>query len=134
MTIRFLLFLTAAMTCLFGCASRTERQTVQAFTLAEGSLVLFNCYVDDRSPEWREEAQRRAESERVALLTQHRLPHDKVVTLAVSMSEGAWANVLLACGTHAFVDQWSAAGAKAAGLKISELRATNNGPSLIRRN
>ena len=117
---------------LAGCLSMTARYSIQAFDLDGGSLVLFDCSVDQYAKTWRAEAETKARATLATELSKRALPHDSIVILRISLSEGGWAGVFAAVGTPSFTAEWAAKGDMAAGRKTSEMRAKNNGPSFAK--
>jgi hypothetical protein len=102
----------------------------QAYRLPGGLLVVFSCRVNDQyASAWPEDAKSKALTILSSELKERSEPNESIVVLKTGMSEGGRANVLLAVGSKSFTEEWKAKGAQAAGLKVSEHWAKNNGPS-----
>ncbi len=119
---------------LSGCLTAATRYSLQTFDLDGGSLVLFNCHVDQYSKTWHAEAESKARSLFVTELPKRTHPHDSIAILDISLSEGGWAGVFAAVGTKSFTEEWGGArGRLEAGRKASEMWAKNNGPSSVKK-
>ena len=118
---------------LSGCLTTSTRYTLQTVDLDGGSLVSFDCYVDQYSKTWRAEAESKARSQLAIELPKRAHPHDSIAILDISLSEGGWADVFAAVGTKSFTEEWAAKGHLEAGRKVSEMRAKNNGPSFVKK-
>ena len=89
-----------------GCVTlATDRFTLQIFSEANGSLVLFNTHVDQYSTTWRMEAEEKAEIVFRSRFAQKIAPRESIRVLDVSLSEGGWATVFAAIGSEPYVRQ-----------------------------
>lgn len=100
-----------------------------ACRLEGGSLVDFGCSVNQYADNWRQEAESKALEIIPRDFAARSEPHESIVILRTSLSEGGRAGVYMAVGSKSFTDEWEKNGAHAAGLKDSEQWAKNNGPS-----
>jgi hypothetical protein len=123
-------FLSLICALVTGCLLTVgPRYSLQAFDLGGGSIVLFNCNVNQYTNSWRSQAETSANKVFAIDLSRRSQPRESIVILDISLSEGGWAGVLAVIGTRSFTDEWVAKGCLEAGLKTAEMRAINKGPN-----